>query len=63
MSTFSIRILSEMKERLLSRAKANDRTLNGEITAILKETLRPARIEPGKRTTARSRRTSEREAL
>jgi predicted DNA-binding protein len=53
-STFSIRIPNDMKERLLDLAKSNDRTLNGEVNAILKAALRPVQTAP-KQSTPTSR--------
>lgn len=40
--TFSIRVPSDLKERLAERATRNDRTLNGEVLQILKAALATA---------------------
>lgn len=37
--TFSIRVPSDLKEKLAERANRNDRTLNGEVLQILKTAL------------------------
>lgn len=38
-TTFSIRVPSDLKEKLAERANRNDRTLNGEVLQILKAAL------------------------
>lgn len=40
--TFSIRVPSDLKEKLVERAIRNDRTINGEVLQILKAALSPS---------------------